>query len=257
MKYQIPRGLSSALFRFFRFLEMSMPVSLAELARPLIPQPESRLPFPVEWLGSAAPAPYPEAVELMESRVAAIRDGRADPAIWLLEHPPLYTAGTSADPRDLLMPDRFPVYASGRGGQYTYHGPGQRVIYPMLDLKRLGGDVRLFVHTLEAWAIAALARFGVTAETRPDRVGLWVRRGGNREDKIGAIGVRVRRWVSFHGMALNVCPDLTHFTGIVPCGISDHGVTSLADLGIAATLADLDAALIATFGEVFGPLAKS
>lgn len=232
-----------------------MPFPLAELARPLIPQPESRLPFPVEWLGSPGPAPYPEAVDLMEARVAAIRAGTAGAAVWLLEHPPLYTAGTSADPRDLLMPDRFPVYASGRGGQYTYHGPGQRVIYPMLDLKRLGGDIRLFVHTLEAWAIAALATFGVAAETRPDRVGLWVRRGGDREDKIGAIGVRVRRWVSFHGMALNVAPDLSHFSGIIPCGISDHGVTSLRDLGIAADLADLDAALIATFAETFGPLA--
>lgn len=255
MKYQIPLALSSALFRFSRFLDMSMLPPLAELAQPLIPQPESRLPFPVAWLASAAPAPYPAAVELMEARVAAIRAGTAEAAVWLLEHPALYTAGTSADPHDLLAPDRFPVFQSGRGGQYTYHGPGQRVIYPMLDLKRLGGDVRLFVHTLEAWAIAALASFGVTAETRADRVGLWVRRGPNREDKIGAIGVRVRRWVSFHGMALNVNPDLSHFSGIVPCGISDHGVTSLRDLGIPATLADLDAALIATFPTAFAPLA--
>ncbi len=255
MKYQIPLTLSSVLFRFFDFLDSSMLPTTAPLTQPLVPQPAARLPFPVEWLASPAPAPYPEAVALMEERVAAIRAGEAPAAVWLVEHPPLYTAGTSADPHDLLMPDRFPVYASGRGGQYTYHGPGQRVIYPMLDLKLLGGDVRRFVHTLEAWAIAALARFGVTAETREDRVGLWVRRGPGREDKIGAIGVRVRRWVSFHGMALNVNPNLSHFGGIVPCGISDHGVTSLADLGIEATLADLDAALIETFPEVFGPLA--
>ncbi len=255
MKYQIPQALSRTLFRFSCFLDASMPSVPAELAQPLIPQPESALPFAVEWLRSAAPAPYPAAVDFMETRAAEIRAGTAPAAVWLVEHPPLYTAGTSADPRDLLAPDRFPVFQSGRGGQYTYHGPGQRVIYPMLDLKRLGGDVRLFVHTLEAWAIAALATFGVTAETRPDRVGLWVRRGGNREDKIGAIGVRVRRWVSFHGMALNVNPTLSHFTGIVPCGISDHGVTSLADLGIDASLADLDAALIATFPTTFAPLA--
>ena len=220
------------------------------------PQPNPAFPGSPEWLRSTGPVAYPDAVDLMDSRVAEIHHGTAKPAVWLLEHPPLYTAGTSADADDLLMPDRFPVYQSGRGGQYTYHGPGQRVIYPMLDLKAFGGDVRLFVHSLEAWAIAALARFGVTAETRPDRVGLWVVRGLGREDKIGAIGVRVRRWISFHGMALNVSPDLTHFTGIVPCGIANHGVTSLKDLGVDATMADLDAALIATFGEVFGPLAK-
>lgn len=221
------------------------------------PQPNPAFTGSPEWLRSDAPVAYPDAVELMERRVAEIHAGTANPAVWLLEHPPLYTAGTSADEHDLLMPDRFPVYQSGRGGQYTYHGPGQRVIYPMLDLKTFGSDVRLFVHSLEAWAIAALARFGVTAETRPDRVGLWVVRGPGREDKIGAIGVRVRRWVSFHGMALNLAPDLTHFTGIVPCGIANHGVTSLKDLGVEASMADLDAALVATFGEVFGPLAKN
>ncbi len=233
-----------------------MSAPLPRFVTAINPQPNPAFPGSPEWLRSDMPVAYPDAVELMESRVAAIHAGTASPAVWLLEHPPLYTAGTSADAHDLLMPDRFPVYQSGRGGQYTYHGPGQRVIYPMLDLKALGGDVRLFVHSLEAWAIAALARFGVAAETRPDRVGLWVVRGPGREDKIGAIGVRVRRWVSFHGMALNLDPDLSHFTGIVPCGIADHGVTSLRDLGVAATMADLDRALIETFGDVFGPLAK-
>ncbi|WP_337996966.1 lipoyl(octanoyl) transferase LipB [Oleispirillum naphthae] len=221
---------------------------------PISPQPATGLP--VTWLASAAPVPYPEAVAFMEDRVAAIRAGAETQAVWLLEHPPLYTAGTSADPKDLLMPDRFPVYASGRGGQYTYHGPGQRVIYVMLDIKRFGADVRAFVHALETWGVAALARMGVAAEPRADRVGLWVDRGGGREDKIAAIGVRVRRWVSFHGMSVNVCPDLSHFSGIVPCGIADHGVTSLADLGMKAAMADLDAALAETFAEVFGPLAK-
>jgi lipoyl(octanoyl) transferase len=223
---------------------------------PFSPPPQSSLPFAVEWLFSADPVAYPDAVAFMEARVAAIREGTAAPAVWLLSHPPLYTAGTSADPKDLLAPDRFPVYASGRGGQYTYHGPGQRVIYVMLDLKSLGGDVRRFVHALEAWGIAALARFGVAAETRADRVGLWVARGQGREDKIAAIGVRVRRWVSFHGMAINLAPDLSHFSGIVPCGIADHGVTSLADLGIAAGMKDLDAALAETFGPVFADLAR-
>lgn len=221
---------------------------------PISPQPATGLP--VDWLVSDAPVPYPEAVAFMENRAAAIRNGTESQAIWLLEHPPLYTAGTSADARDLLAPDRFPVYASGRGGQYTYHGPGQRVIYAMLDIKRFGADVRGFVHALETWGIAALARLGIAAEPRPDRVGLWVARGGGREDKIAAIGVRVRRWVSFHGMSVNVRPDLSHFSGIVPCGIADHGVTSLVDLGVAATMADLDSALIAAFAEVFGPLAK-
>jgi len=221
---------------------------------PISPQPDVGLP--VTWLSSARPVPYPEAVAFMENRAAAIREGRETQAIWLLEHPPLYTAGTSAKPGDLLMPDRFPVYASGRGGQYTYHGPGQRVVYVMLDIKTFGSDVRAFVHALEVWGIAALARMGVTAEPRADRVGLWVARGRGREDKIAAIGVRVRRWVTFHGMAINLAPDLSHFSGIVPCGIADHGVTSLADLGIEAAMPDLDAALIATFAEVFGPLAK-
>ncbi len=236
-----------------------MPPVTAVLPRfiaPISPAPESVLPFAVDWLFSAEPVAYPDAVAFMEERVAAIREGRATPAIWLLSHPPLYTAGTSADPRDLLAPDRFPVYASGRGGQYTYHGPGQRVVYAMLDLKALGGDVRRFVHALEAWGIAALARFGVAAETRADRVGLWVTRDQGREDKIAAIGVRVRRWVSFHGMAINLSPELSHFSGIVPCGISDHGVTSLKDLGIAADMNALDAALTETFGPAFAELAE-
>lgn len=209
-----------------------------------------------EWRWEDRPLPYAEAVAAMEARVEAIRAGEAPELIWLIEHPPLYTAGTSSDPRELLDP-RFPVFETGRGGRYTYHGPGQRVAYVMLDLKRRGPDVRAYVHALEDWAIRALGCLGVEAETRPDRIGLWVRRTDRNtpwvEDKIGAIGVRVRRWVSFHGLALNVEPDLSHFGGIVPCGISAHGVTSLVDLGIPATMADLDAALRGTFAEVFGP----
>ncbi len=209
-----------------------------------------------EWRWETAPLAYPEAVAAMEARVDAIRAGEAPELVWLVEHPPLYTAGTSAAPEELLDP-RFPVFETGRGGRYTYHGPGQRVVYVMLDLKRRGPDVRAYVHALEGWAIRALDRIGVEAETRPDRIGLWVRRTDRNtpwvEDKIGAIGVRVRRWVSFHGLALNVEPDLSHFGGIVPCGISAHGVTSLVDLGIPATMADLDAALQSTFEGVFGP----
>lgn len=208
-----------------------------------------------EWLVSRAPVPYPGAVAFMEDRVAAIRAGRADEAVWLVEHPPLYTAGTSADAAELLEPDRFPVYATGRGGRYTYHGPGQRIAYVMLDLKKRGNDVRAFVHDLEDWVIATLGEFGVQGERRADRVGIWVARpngtNGLREDKIGAIGVRVRRWVTFHGVAINVSPDLSHFNGIVPCGISGHGVTSLADLGASAVLADVDRALARTFEKVF------
>ncbi len=209
-----------------------------------------------EWRWETAPLAYPDAVAAMEARVDAIRAGEAPELVWLVEHPTLYTAGTSAAPEELLDP-RFPVFETGRGGRYTYHGPGQRVVYVMLDLKRRGPDVRAYVHALEAWAIRALDRIGVEAETRPDRIGLWVRRTDRNtpwvEDKIGAIGVRVRRWVSFHGLALNVEPDLSHFGGIVPCGISAHGVTSLVDLGIPATMADLDAALQGTFEGVFGP----
>ena len=204
-----------------------------------------------EWRCDDAPVAYPEAVATMEARVAAIRAGEAAEAVWLLEHPPLYTAGTSARVEDLLTPDRFPVYRTGRGGQYTYHGPGQRVGYVMLDLKARGGDVRAFVQGLEDWLIRALARFNVTGERRDGRVGIWVDRDG-RDCKIAAIGVRVRRWVTYHGVALNVEPDLSHFEGIVPCGIREHGVTSLADLGLPVTLADADVALRETFDEVFG-----
>ena len=209
-------------------------------------------PPPLEWKISDGLVAYEDALALMEARVKAIRDDGAPELVWLLEHPPLYTAGTSADPADLLAPERFPVHPAGRGGQYTYHGPGQRVAYVMLDLKRRGEDIRVYVHDLEDWLIRALARFSVTAERREGRVGLWVPRGAGREDKIAAIGVRVRRWVTFHGIALNVEPDLEHFSGIVPCGIAEHGVTSLWDLGITATMPEVDMVLRETFEEVFG-----
>ncbi|MBI5164626.1 MAG: lipoyl(octanoyl) transferase LipB [Magnetospirillum sp.] len=207
---------------------------------------------PIEWRISDGPVDYPQAVAAMEARVAAIRAGTQRECVWLLEHPPLYTAGTSADPADLKWPDRFPVHASGRGGQYTYHGPGQRVAYVMLDLKQRGADVRAYVHTLEDWLIRTLARFAVKGERRDGRVGIWVDRGRGREDKIAAIGVRVRHWVSFHGIALNVDPELDHFAGIVPCGIRDHGVTSLWDLGHTATLEEVDLALMTAFADAFG-----
>ncbi|MDO8287979.1 MAG: lipoyl(octanoyl) transferase LipB [Parvibaculum sp.] len=209
----------------------------------------------VEWRISDEPVPYSEALAGMESRVRTISEGYERGLVWLLEHPALYTAGTSADAKDLLSPDRFPVFQTGRGGQYTYHGPGQRVGYVMLDLKKRGQDVRKYVGDLEQWLIAALAEFGVTGELREGRVGVWVRRpdkGIGREDKIAAIGVRIRKWVSYHGVSLNVDPDLSHFDGIVPCGISQHGVTSLADLGITATMEDVDVAMRKTFGKVFG-----
>jgi lipoyl(octanoyl) transferase len=196
--------------------------------------------------------PYPEAVAAMEARVAAIHAGTAGELIWFVEHPPIYTGGTSAKAADLISPDRFPVYATGRGGQYTYHGPGQRVVYAMLDLAHRGKDVRRYVCDLEDWAIAALKQFGVAAERRAGRVGLWVPRGVEREDKIAAVGVRIRHWISFHGIAINVAPDLSHYGGIVPCGVSQHGVTSLADLGKAATMVDMDRALVASFADVFG-----
>ncbi len=205
----------------------------------------------IEWRISTDPVAYPQAVDLMERRVRAIRDGAAKEMVWLLEHPSLYTAGTSARAEDLLEPDRFPVYRSGRGGQYTYHGPGQRVAYVMLDLQRRGPDLRAYVNALEEWIIRALASFNVAAGRRSGRVGLWVARGGGREDKIAAIGVRVRRWVTYHGVAINLEPDLSHFEGIVPCGISEHGVTSLVDLGLPVTMADLDVALKEAYGEVF------
>lgn len=211
---------------------------------------------PIEWRISDSPVPYPEAVKAMETRVAAIRAGTAPELVWLLEHPPLYTAGTSAQPGDLLQPERFPVYASGRGGQYTYHGPGQRVAYVMLDLKRRAPDLRRFVHGLEEWVIRTLTRFNVRGERRDGRIGIWVARSGGREDKIAAVGVRVRHWVSYHGIAINLDPELEHFTGIVPCGIesgpgSRFGVTSLYDLGILIAMAELDTALKSAFVEVF------
>jgi len=209
----------------------------------------------VEWKTLPGLAPYAETLAAMEARVAAIHQGTAPEAIWLLEHPPLYTAGTSAQAQDLVDPDRFPVFPVGRGGQYTYHGPGQRVIYAMLDVSRREKDVRCFVRHLENWVIASLAEFNVKGEIRPGRVGVWVTRpdkapnpdGTPREEKIAAIGVKLRKWVSFHGISINVEPDLSHFSGIVPCGIRDHGVTSLVDLGLPVTMADLDAALMATF----------
>ena len=218
-----------------------------------------RAETPVEWAVSDGLVPYDEAVDRMEARVAAIRAGDAPERVWLVEHPPLYTAGTSARPADLLAPDRFPVFKSARGGEYTYHGPGQRVAYPMLDLERRGKDIRAFVFSLEQWLIDAISEFSVTAERRAGRVGVWVDRtapgGPLREDKIAAIGVRVRRWVSFHGVALNVEPDLDHFAGITPCGIAEPGlgVTSLVDLGLPVGMAEADDALRRAFEAIFGP----
>ena len=213
------------------------------------------------WTTLPGLAPYAETLAAMEVRAAAIADGTAPEAIWLLEHPALYTAGTSAKSADLTEPDRFPVHVAGRGGQYTYHGPGQRVVYVMLDLNRRGRDVRQFVCALETWVIATLAEFNVRAERRAGRVGVWVTRpdrpanpdGTAHEAKIAAIGVKLRRWVSFHGLSINVEPDLGHFDGIVPCGIRDYGVTSLVDLGLPVTMGDLDAALIRRFQDAFPP----
>jgi lipoyl(octanoyl) transferase len=205
-----------------------------------------------EWRVRPGLLPYPEAVSFMEQRAEAIAAGRADELVWLVEHPPIYTAGTSAKDADLLDA-RFPVFKTGRGGQFTYHGPGQRVGYAMLDLKRRKPDVRKYVHDLEEWLIRTLAYFNVKGERREGRVGIWVARG-NREDKIAALGVRVRRWVTFHGVSFNVDPDLSHFTGIVPCGITQYGVTSLADLGILVSMADVDVAMKAAFEDVFGPV---
>ena len=210
----------------------------------------------VEWAATPGRVGYPDAVAAMESRAQAIAEGRARELVWLVEHPALYTAGVSAKPGDLLTPDRFTVFKSERGGQFTYHGPGQRVAYVMLDLRERGRDVHAFVRALEAWVIGALAAFNVEGQIRPGRVGVWVERRDPgqppREDKIAAIGVKLRRWVSFHGISLNVEPDLDHFSGIVPCGISEHGVTSLADLGLPAAMDEVDAALRASFQRVFG-----
>jgi lipoyl(octanoyl) transferase len=209
----------------------------------------------LEWKASQGPVPYPEALAEMEARAGAIAAGEAEEQVWLLEHPPIYTAGTSAKDADLIDA-RFPVYRTGRGGQFTYHGPGQRVGYVMLDLKRRstpgkGPDVRAYVQDLEQWLIDTLAAFGVRGERRQGRVGIWVARD-QREDKIAALGVRIRHWVTFHGVALNVRPDLSHFSGIVPCGVQGHGVTSLADLGIIVTMAEVDAALKHAFKKIFG-----
>ncbi len=217
-----------------------------------MPQSNTSPAKTVEWLKSPGLIPYPEAVHFMEQRAADIRARHAPECVWLLEHPPLYTAGISADPAEILEPDRHPVYPTGRGGRYTYHGPGQRVAYVMLDLKRHGRDLKRFVHRLEDWLIAAIARFGVTGERRADRIGIWVVREDGREQKIAALGIRVRHWVSFHGVALNVRPDLEHFSGIVPCGLRGHEVTSMADLGVTAGMDEVDDALAASFEDVFG-----
>jgi len=212
---------------------------------------------PVDWTIEGNSVPYADAVQRMEARVEAIYRRTAPEQVWLLEHPPLYTAGTSAQDGDLILA-RFPVFQSGRGGQYTYHGPGQRVAYVMLDLNRRKPDVREFVHALEEWLIRALARFNVKGERRNDRIGIWVAHGDGREDKIAAIGVRLRHWVTFHGVSLNVDPELEHFSGIVPCGVRDErfGVTSLAALGLPVTMADVDIALKLAFEEIFGPIRR-
>ena len=223
-----------------------------ELADTLHPKPGSPR---VEWAISDAPVAYEAAVAAMEARAAAIAEGSARERVWLLEHPPLYTAGTSARDEDLVDPGRFPVYRTGRGGQFTYHGPGQRVAYVMLDLQRRTPDLRRYVAALETWLIATLAEFNIRGERREDRVGVWVRRpdkGEGAEDKIAAIGIRVRRWATFHGVSLNIEPNLSHFSGIVPCGIRGYGVTSLVDLGIPVTMPEADSVLRAAFERVFG-----
>jgi lipoyl(octanoyl) transferase len=210
-----------------------------------------------QWVVAPEPVAYPDAIALMEDRVAAIRNARAPELVWLLEHPPLYTAGTSARKEELLAPERFPVFASGRGGRYTYHGPGQRVAYVMLDLQRRGADIRAYVCALESWIIAALKRLGVCGERRQGRVGIWVAGNAGREAKIAAIGVRVRRWVAYHGIAINLAPNLRHFDGILPCGISEHGVTSLRALGLETSMDELDCVLHETFVPIFGPVLES
>ena len=210
---------------------------------------------PVRWEIAPTPQPYLESVARMEREVELIARGEAAELVWLVEHPALYTAGTSAKIEDLVAPDRFPVFQTGRGGQYTYHGPGQRVAYVMLDLKKRGGDVRGFVAGLERWIIATLAGFGIHGETREDRVGVWVTRPG-REDKIAALGIRVRRGVTFHGISINVNPDLSHFEGIVPCGVTQHGVTSFQDLNVDVGMNALDARLASAFKEIFAPTTK-
>jgi lipoyl(octanoyl) transferase len=216
-----------------------------------------KITMTVEWRISDEPVAYPDALAEMDARAAGIRAGTAAELVWLLEHPPIYTAGTSADPRDLLETERFPVYRTGRGGQYTYHGPGQRVAYVLLDLKARKQDIRAYVRALEDWVIQTLAAFNIKGERRDGRVGIWVTRADTgaalREDKIAAIGVRLKRWVSMHGISLNIDPDLLHFEGIVPCGISEHGVTSLHDLGQLVSMAEADLELRAAFETIFGP----
>ena len=211
------------------------------------------VPADIEWIESEGPVPYAEALAFMEERAGAIRAGDARECVWLLEHPPLFTAGTSADPAELINPEGFPVFEAGRGGRYTYHGPGQRVAYVRLDLEKRGRDIRCFVHSLEQWMIDALAQLGVNAHRAEGRIGIWVGDGAD-EAKIGALGVRVKRWVTLHGMALNVAPDLAHFGGIVPCGISEYGVTSLAELGKQIPLKRVDASLKQSFRQFLNSL---
>ncbi len=220
--------------------------------------PAAALLPPPEWTVSPGLTDYPQALDTMRARIGQIANGQAGEQIWLLQHPPLYTAGTSAGADELRHPDRFPVFQAGRGGKYTYHGPGQRVVYVMLDLRCRGRDIRAFVWRLEEWLIATLAAFGIRGERRTDRIGVWVRRPSGRagscapaECKIGAIGVRVSRWITWHGVSLNIDPDLSHYAGIVPCGIEGHGVTSLADLGVTVSMAQVDAVLRREFGTVF------
>ncbi|WP_417433799.1 lipoyl(octanoyl) transferase LipB [Kiloniella sp.] len=207
----------------------------------------------MEWRITENHVSYQDALNFMEDRVGKIFTNESPQTVWLLEHPPLYTAGTSADKEDLIDPDRFPVYDAGRGGQYTYHGPGQRVAYVMLNLNLYNKDVRKFVYNLEEWIIRTLVKFNVKGERREGRVGIWIDRGNGREDKIAAIGVRVRKWITFHGISINLDPDLSHFEGIVPCGINQHGVTSLVDLGLCVSMEDLDVAMKEAFFEVFKP----
>jgi lipoyl(octanoyl) transferase len=223
------------------------------------PRPKSWRDVPVEWAISDTPVDYDTAVAAMEARADAIARGEAAELVWLLEHPPIYTAGTSAKAADLVMPDRFPVHPTGRGGQYTYHGPGQRIAYVMLDVGKRGRDVRAFVGALEGWIIDTLDRFNVRGEIRDGRVGVWVarpERGRGVEEKIAALGIRLKKWVSLHGLSINVEPDLGHFSGIVPCGISEHGVTSLADLGLIVSMTEVDMALAETFEDRFGPIQR-
>jgi lipoyl(octanoyl) transferase len=229
---------------------------LPAAVRHAISPPVSPIPPEIEWRTSDAPVPYEHALAFMNDRAAAIRAGTARECVWLVEHPPLFTAGTSADPAELTNPRGFPVFEAGRGGRYTYHGPGQRVVYVMLDLEKRGKDIRCFVHALEGWMIAALADLGVSAHRAEGRIGIWVGEGAD-EAKIGALGVRVKRWVTLHGFALNVAPDLAHFSGIVPCGIAEFGVISLAELGKQIAMTGVDAALERSFLSFLKSLERS